>query len=118
MKKHEKIRRKRITRDFTCYHEPLITASRYVMRDADGMFQAMHIDIKEYWVLGGATVRVYVIKNRKRYRSKVRWLSKKAFDNVCKRDISPELYCQAVLSAEVFNLYAKTVSEEDVNMTL
>ena len=35
MKKHEKIRRRKITRDFTCYHEPLITASRYAMRDAD-----------------------------------------------------------------------------------
>lgn len=31
-----------------------------------------------------------------------------------KRDISPELYCRAVLAAEVFDLYAKLISKEDI----
>lgn len=119
MKKHEKIRRKRITRDFTCYHDPLITASRYVMRETKYMFQSIYVDITERWDFGGfAAVRVYVMFDGKMYYTRGRYFVKNEFDSMYKRDISPELYCRAVLSAEVFNLYAKTVSEEDVNMTL
>lgn len=47
MKKNEKIRRKRIVREFNCYHEPLITASRYVMRETKYMFQSIYVDITE-----------------------------------------------------------------------
>ena len=117
-RKNEKIRRRQITRDFTFYHEPLITASRFVKRETEGMFQSIYIDIKEYWDIGGSVVRVCVMRNGKMYNSFRRWFKNKDFDSMYKRDISPELYCRAALAAEVFDLYAKTVSEEDVNMTL
>ena len=32
----------------------------------------------------------------------------------CTVHISPELYCRAVLAAEVFELYAKLISKEDI----
>ena len=76
-RKNEKIRRRQITRDFTCYHEPLITASRYVKRETEGMFQSIYIDIKEYWDIGGSVVRVCVMRNGKMYRSIGRWLKSK-----------------------------------------
>ena len=114
MKKIEKIRRKRITRIFNCYHRPLITASRYVKRETEGMFQAMYIDIKENWdIRGNAVVRVYAVRNGKMYRSKVRYFFWKEFDNMRKQDISLDLYCKAVLASEVFDLYAKIISKED-----
>lgn len=114
MKKIEKIRRKRITRDFNYYHMPLIKASRYVKRETEGMFQAIYIDIKENWNISGNTVvRVYAVRNGKIYRSKVRYFFWKEFDNIRDQDISLELYCKAILASEVFDLYAKIRSIED-----
>lgn len=106
-RKHEKIRRRQIALEFPFYHEPLITASRYVKRETEGMFQSIYIDIKEYWDIGGSVVRVYVMRNGKMYHSFRRWFKNKDFDSMYKRDISPELYCRAALAAEVFDLYAK-----------
>ena len=116
--KNEKIRRRQITRDFTCYHKPLIIASRYVKRATEGMFQSIYIDIKEYWDIGGSVVRVCVMRNGKMHYSFRRWFKNKDFDSMYKRDISPELYCRAILTADIFDLYVKLVSKEDVNMTL
>lgn len=113
MKKIEKIRRRQITRYFNCCHDALLSASRYVMRETEGMFQSIYMDIKEWWDMGGATARVYVMFNGKMYRSYGRWFNKKGFDSMYKRGISPELYCRAVLMAEVFDLYAKILSKED-----
>lgn len=113
--KNEKIRRRKIARDFTCYHEPLITASRYVKRETEGMFQEIYMDVNEWWDISGATVRVYVMRNGKMYRSYGRWFDKKDFDSMYKRGISPELYCRAVLTAEVFDLYAKLISKENIS---
>ena len=113
-RKNEKIRRRQITRDFTCYHEPLITASRYVKRETEGMFQSIYIDIKENWdIRGNAVVRVYAVWNGKMYRSKVRYFFWKELDNMRKKDISLDLYFKAVLASEVFDLYAKIISKED-----
>jgi hypothetical protein len=112
--KNKKIRRKRMMRDFASYHEPLITASRYVKRETEGIFQEIYMDVKEYWDIGGATVCVYVMHNGKMYRSYDKWFSKKVFDSMYKRGISPELYCRAVLEAEVFNLHAKIFVKEDI----
>lgn len=118
MKKNEKIRRRQMVRDFTCYHEPLITASRYVKRETEGMFQSIYIDIKEYWDIGGSVVRVCVMRNGKMYHSFRRWFKNKDFDSMYKRDISPELYCRAALAAEIFDLYAKILSKEDIDPVL
>lgn len=101
MKKNEKIRRKMV-RDFACYHGPLIAASRYVMRETEGMFQSIYMDINEWWDIGGATVRVYVMCNGKMYRSYSKWFSKKVFDRMYKRGISPKLYCQTSLASIVY----------------
>lgn len=119
-RKNEKIRRRQIAWEFPVYHDPLISASRYVMRETEDMFQSIYVDIKEYWgdIHGTAAVRIYVMFNGKMYRSYCLRIDEKDFDNMCKRGISPELYCRAVLTAEVFNLYAKLISKEDVNMTL
>ena len=113
MKKHEKIRRRQITRNFNYCHDALLSASRYVMRETEGMFQEIYMDVNEWWDIGGATVRVYVMRNGKMYRSYGRWFNKKDFDSMYKRGISPELYCRAVLMAEVFDLYAKLISKEN-----
>lgn len=117
MKKHEKIRRKRITRDFTCYHEPLITASRFVMRETNCMFKSIYVDITERWDFDGfAAVRVYVMFDGKMHYTRVRYFVKNEFDSMYKRDISPELYCRAILTADIFDLYVKLVSKEDKNL--
>lgn len=55
MKKNEKIRRKMV-RDFAWYHGPLIAASRYVMRETEGMFQSIYMDIKGYWRCYSASI--------------------------------------------------------------
>lgn len=115
--KNKKIRRKMV-RDFACYHEPLITASRYVKRQTECMFQEIYMDVNEWWDIVGATVRVYVMRNGKMCCSFGRCFIKKDFDSMYKRDISPELYCKAVLAAEVFDLYAKIISEEDIDPVL
>lgn len=111
--KNEKLRRRQITRDFTCYHEPFITASRYVKRQTEGMFQEIYMDVNEWWDMGGASARVYVMFNGKMYHSYGRWFNKKDLDSMYKRGISPEIYCRASLAAEVFDLYAKILSKED-----
>lgn len=73
-RKNEKIRRRQIAWEFPVYHDPLISASRYVMRETEDMFQSIYVDIKEYWgdIHGTAAVRVYVMYNGKMYRSTVR----------------------------------------------
>ena len=117
MKKHEKIRRKRIVREFNCYHEPLITASRYVMGETKYMFQSIYVDITERWDFDGvAAVRVYVMFDGKMYYTRGRYFVKNEFDSMYKRDISPELYCRAILTADIFDLYAKLISKEDKNL--
>lgn len=114
MKKNEKIRRRQMVRDFAWYHGPLLAASRYVMRETEGMFQSIYMDIKEWWdIRGTAAVRIYVMHNEKMYRSYGRWFNKKDLDSMYKRGISPEIYCRASLAAEVFDLYAKILSKED-----
>lgn len=115
---HEKIRRRQNALEFPFYHDPLLSASRYVMRETEYMFQSIYMDIKEYWgdIRGTAAVRIYVMHNGKMYRSFRRWFNKETFDSMYKRDISPELYCQAVLSAEVFDLYVSIISKEDKNL--
>ena len=113
--KNEKLRRRQITRDFTCYHGPLIAASRYVKRQTEGMFQEIYMDVNEWWNIGGATVRVYVMRNGKMYCSFGRCFIKKDFDSMYKRGISPELYCKAILASEVFDLYAKILLKEDID---
>ena len=118
---HEKIRRRQNALEFPFYHDPLLSASRYVMRETEDMFQSIYIDIKEYWggdIHGTSVVRVYVMYNGKMYHSFRRWFKNKDFDSMYKRDISPELYCKAALAAEVFDLYAKILLKEDLNMTL
>lgn len=117
MKKHEKIRRRRITRDFNYCHDPLLSASRYVMRETKYMFQSIYVDIAERWDFGDfAAVRVYVMFNGKMYYTRGRYFLKNEFDSMYKRDISPELYCRAILTADIFDLYAKLVSKEDKNV--
>ena len=114
---HEKIRRKRITRDFNYCHDPLLSASRYVKRETEGMFQSIYIDIKEYWdFVGFAEVRVYVMFDGKMHYTSVRYFVKNEFNSMYKRDISPELYCRAILTSDIFDLYAKLVSKEDKNL--
>ena len=111
--KNEKLRRRQITRDFTCYHEPFITASRYVKRQTESMFQEIYMDVNEWWDMGGASARVYVMFNGKMYRSYYALrIYKKDFDNMREQDISPERYCKAILASEVLDLYAKIISEE------
>lgn len=109
-----------MVRDFAWYHGALIAASRYVMRETEGMFQSIYMDIKEYWgdIRGTAEVRIYVMHNGKMYRSYCLRINENVFDSICmyKQDISPERYCMAVLAAEVFDLYAKIISEEDQKM--
>lgn len=46
---HEKIRRRQNALEFPFYHDPLLSASRYVMRETEDMFQSIYMDIKEYW---------------------------------------------------------------------
>ena len=113
-RKHEKIRRRQIAWEFPVYHDPLIAASRYVMRKTEGMFQSIYMDIKEYWgdISGTAAVRIYVMHNGKMYRSYCLRIDEKEFDNMREQDISPERYCKAILASEVFDLYAKIISEE------
>ena len=112
---HEKIRRRQNALEFPFYHDPLLSASRYVMRETEDMFQSIYMDIKEYWgdIHGKAVVRVYVMYNGKMYHSFRRFFNKETFDSMYKRDISPELYYRAVLSAEVFDLYVNIISKED-----
>ena len=116
--KNEKLRRRQITRDFTCYHEPLITASRYVKRQTEGMFQEIYMDVNEWWDIGGATVRVYVMRNGKMYNSRGRYFTKDEFDSMGVRGVSPELYCRDSLAAEVFDLHAKILLKEDIDPVL
>ena len=117
MKKHEKIRRRRITRDFNYCHDPLLSASRYVMRETKYMFQSIYVEIAERWDFGDfAAVRVYVMFNGKMYYTRGRYFLKNEFDSMYKRDISPELYCRVILTADIFDLYAKLVSKEDKNV--
>lgn len=64
-RKNEKIRRRQIAWEFPVYHDPLISASRYVMRETEDMFQSIYVDIKEYWGGGysrnrGSTYICYV----------------------------------------------------------
>ena len=110
-KKHEKIRRRQNALEFPFYHDPLLSASRYVMRETEDMFQSIYIDIKEYWgdIHGTAVVRVYVMYNGKMCHSVRRWFNKKDFDSMYKRDISPELYCRVILTADIFDMYVKLV---------
>lgn len=119
MKKNEKIRRRQMVRDFAWYHGALIAASRYVMRETEGMFQSIYMDIKEYWdIRGTSEVRIYVMHNGKMYRSYCLRINEKDFYSMCmcKQDISPERYCKAILASEVLDLYAKIISEEDQKM--
>lgn len=115
MEKIEKIRRRRITRNFNYCHDALFSASRYVMRETEGMFQSIYMDINEWWdIRGTASVRVYVMYNGKMYRSYYALrIYKKDFDNMREQDISPERYYKAILASEVLDLYAKIISEED-----
>lgn len=113
MEKIEKIRRRQITRDFNYCHDALLSASRYVMRETESMFQEIYMDVNEWWDMGGASARVYVMFNGKMYHSYGRWFNKKDLDSMYKRGISPEIYCRASLAAEVFDLYAKILSKED-----
>lgn len=117
-RKHEKIRRRQNALEFQFYHDPLLSASRYVMRETEDMFQSIYMDIKEYWgdIHGKAVVCIYVMHNGKMYRSLCLQFDEKDFDSMYKRDISPELYCWAVLSAEVFDLYVSIISKEDKNL--
>lgn len=114
MEKIEKIRRRQMVRDFAWYHGPLIAASRYVMRETEGMFQSIYMDINEWWdIRGTASVRIYVMYNGKMYRSYYALrIYKKDFDNMREQNISPERYCKAILASEVLDLYAKIISEE------
>ena len=112
-KKENKLRRKRIVRDFQCYHEPLVTASRYVKSQTEGMFKEIYMETTECWdTCGLAAVSVCVMWNGKKYSSNGRCFNKNEFDNMYKRGIHPEIYCRAVLTAEVFDLYAKLFSQE------
>lgn len=114
MEKIEKIRRRQITRNFNYCHDALFSASRYVMRETEGMFQSIYMDINEWWdIRGTASVRVYVMHNGKMYHSYYALrIYKKDFDNMREQDISPERYCKAILASEVLDLYAKIISEE------
>lgn len=107
-----------MVRDFAWYHGALIAASRYVMRETEGMFQSIYMDIKEYLDIGGSVVRLCVMRNGKMYHSFRRWFKNKDFDSMYKRDISPELYCQEVLMTEVFDLYVSILLKEDIDPVL
>lgn len=113
MSKKEKLRRRRIVREFQCYHEPLVTASRYVKGQMEGMFKEIYMDITECWdSCGLAAVSVYVMWNGQMYSSNGRCFNKNDFDIMYKRGINPEIYCRAVLTAEIFDLYAILMFQE------
>lgn len=117
--KNEKIRRKRIVREFNCYHSSLISASRYVKRQTECMFPELYIDVEEYWDTSGTSaVHVYAMWNGKLYHSRGRYFVKDEFDSMGVRGVSPEIYCRDSLAAEVFDLHAKILSKEDIDPVL
>ncbi len=114
MTKKEKLERKRIVRDYQSYHEPLISASRYVKQQTGDMFPEIYMNITEHWGTfdGFAIVYVVVMWKGEMHRSKARVFMKREFDDLYKRRDHPAIYCRSALAADVFNLYANLVLKE------
>lgn len=114
MTKKEKLERKRIVRDFQIYHEPLVSAARYVKQQTEGMFPEIYMNIVERWDAfdGFAIIYVVVMWKGKMYRSKCRFFKKREFDDLYKRRDHPAIYCRSALTADVFNLYAALMLKE------
>lgn len=88
-RKNEKIRRRQIAWEFPVYHDPLISASRYVMRETEDMFQSIYVDIKEYW--GGIFTEprqyVYMLCLTEKCTDHTAYASMRRISTICAKEV-------------------------------